>query len=164
MSIADCCERGCKDNTLDSRIASSAQYTERSLARRYDQLILVLGNSPGEGRRRVQYVVATIDRGLPARVRFEVCHEERDAVILQLRSQLACACRAPDSGANSMAGGQQLQEGVARNEARASGYQHRAHRSLRPWVLSPVRFIRSLGECIAGIARIARIAHMASSD
>jgi hypothetical protein len=72
LYAASSIDGGCKHHTLDASIARSFEHTQRAIARRPNQFIVVLGIDWWHGRRNMQDVVCTRDRLVPAFVGIEV--------------------------------------------------------------------------------------------
>src|SRR5271166_2894582 len=95
-----------------------------------DQLrCLVLGNVQGKGRCHVENVFAAGDGFWPPSIVFEIGGDEGQAIarhgaaFLQHGAHLALALQVPHRGAYLMADGQELQDGMAADEARPAGHQ-----------------------------------------
>jgi hypothetical protein len=134
MTIADRGERGGQHHALDTGVARRAQHPERAFTRGHDQFVLVLGNVRWKRRGDVQHVLAALDRLGPSGVVLEIRSEEGQtaaglgATLLQKRAHVVLTLEVSYRRAHLMARGQELQDGVAADEARAAGYQNCAHR------------------------------------
>src|SRR5208337_4635977 len=93
----------------------------------------MLGDARGQGRRHVQHVLAPGNGFPPTRVVYEIGGEEGQAIARlspafpQQSAHVALALQAAYGGAHLMPRGQQLQNGMASDEARPAGNKNCAH-------------------------------------
>jgi len=142
MTVPHRGKRRGEHDSLDARVPRSPEHAQRALARRNDDLVLLLRNGGRERRRDVQHPLAALDGLLPAFVLLEVRRDEGEAPV-GLRSvggekgpDLTLPLRVPYRGADFIVRLQQLQQGVTSDEAGSTGHENSGHRSLLP-VLGP---------------------------
>src|SRR5690606_22648233 len=137
VTVADGGKGRGQNHALDSGVARGTQNTESALARRTNQIVLVLGRAKREGGGYMQHVLTAGGRLGPTNVAFEVSDCERksvigwDAALFQHGPHAGLALRRTDRGAYLVTGRQQLCNAVRGDEAGASGDENGTHSAVR---------------------------------
>ncbi len=125
MSVADGGKRRREHDTANPAAPRGSEHPQRSFSGRHDEFVFVGGVAGREGRRHVQHEVAARCRFDPAVVLMEVGGEEFHGLRrfgggpadAEHRAHCFSPFQIAHGGPHAMPGGQQLEEGVATDEA-----------------------------------------------
>jgi hypothetical protein len=133
MAVAYGGEGGCQDNALHACGACGAEDAESAFARGADEVVLVLRDFGWKRRGDVEDVVAAGCGFGPAFVFFEIGNEEGEgqfwlcASVEEHGADFGLARGVADGGTHDVASGEELEDGVAADEAGASGNEDSGH-------------------------------------
>lgn len=131
---------------MDIGIAGGAQDAESAFAGRDDEVVFVFGQAEREGRGDVENVVASGDALRPAGIALKIGGEEGEAVgkvggigsgLLEAGADFGLAAKIANGGADLMAGGEKLKDGVAADESGPAGDKNCAHGFSRTEIIGP---------------------------